>query len=242
LNNYKLLIQYDGTNYFGWQMQAEQVTIQQKITEAVEIILKEKIKLIGSGRTDTGVHALGQTANFKTANDLDIYKFTHSINAILPKDISILKIEKVNPEFHSRFDAKKRSYLYLISKYKSPFFDKYSYFYHNEIDCNLLNNLSRSLLGMKDFSSFARKNTETKNKICNIYEAYWRCNSNLIIFKIEADRFLHGMVRTITGTLLKSLKNNHDNSYVEDIIKLKDREAAGEAVPAKGLFLFKVKY
>jgi len=242
LNNYRLLIQYDGTNYCGWQIQANQVTIQQKITNAVEIILKEKIKLIGSGRTDTGVHALGQTANFKTENDLDIYKFIHSINAILPKDISILKIEKANPEFHSRFDAKKRSYLYLISKYKSPFLYRYSYFYHNKIDCKILNNLSRSLIGMKDFSSFARKNTETKNKICNIYEAHWRCTSDMIIFKVEADRFLHGMVRTITGTLLTALKNNHDNGFVEDIIKLKDREAAGEAVPAKGLFLFKVKY
>jgi len=240
--NYRLLIQYDGTNYFGWQIQADRITIQQKITDAVEIILKEKINLIGSGRTDTGVHALGQTANFKTTKDLDIYKFKHSINAILPKDISILKIEKADPEFHSRFDAKKRSYLYFISKYKSPFLYRYSYFYHNKIDCKILNNLSRSLIGMKDFSSFARKNTETKNKICNIYEAHWRCTSDMIIFKVEADRFLHGMVRTITGTLLTALKNNHDNGFVEDIIKLKDREAAGEAVPAKGLFLFKVKY
>ena len=242
MNNYRLLIQYDGTNYCGWQIQANQVTIQQKITNAVEIILKEKIKLIGSGRTDTGVHALGQTANFKTENDLDIYKFIHSINAILPKDISILNIEKANPEFHSRFDAKKRSYLYLISKYKSPFLYRYSYYYHNEIDCKILNNLSMSLIGKKDFSSFARKNTETKNKICNIYNAHWRCTSNLILFKIEADRFLHGMVRTITGTLLKALKNNYDSGYLEDIIKLKDRKVAGGAVPAKGLFLFKVKY
>ena len=156
--------------------------------------------------------------------------------------IGILKIEKADPEFHSRFDAKKRSYLYFISKYKSPFLYRYSYFYHNKIDCKILNNLSRSLIGMKDFSSFARKNTETKNKICNIYEAHWRCTSDMIIFKVEADRFLHGMVRTITGTLLTALKNNHDNGFVEDIIKLKDREAAGEAVPAKGLFLFKVKY
>ncbi len=242
MDNFKLLIQYDGTNYCGWQIQANSATIQQKITETAEIILKEKINLIGSGRTDTGVHALGQVANFKTTMDLDVYKFKHSINAILPKDISILKIEKTKPEFHSRFDAKSRSYIYFISKYKSPFYERFSYFYHNELNCELLNKLSKSLLGKKDFSSFARKNTETKNKICNIYEAYWKSTSDLIIFKIEADRFLHGMVRTIIGTLLNSLKNNYDNNYFKKIIELKDREAAGEAVPAKGLFLYKVKY
>ncbi len=242
MNNYKLLIQYDGTNYCGWQIQLNQPTIQQKITDAAQLILKEKVNLLGSGRTDTGVHALGQVANFSTGDELDIYRFKHSINAILPVDISINKIEKVQDEFHSRFDAKKRSYLYLFSKLKSPFYDRYSYFYHNEIDCELLNKLSRSLLGEKDFSSFARKNTDTKNKICNIYEAYWKNTSNLIIFKIEADRFLHGMVRTIIGTLLKTLKNNYDNKYLENIIDQRDRETAGEAVPAKGLFLYKVKY
>ena len=242
MNNYKLLIQYDGTNYFGWQIQENCISIQQKITDALQIILKEKVNLIGSGRTDTGVHALGQVANFKTANDLDIYKFKHSLNAILPVDISVYNIEKVQDEFHSRFDAKRRSYLYLFSKFKSPFYDRYSYFYHGNIDFEKLNTLSKSLLGEKDFSSFARKNTETKNKICNIYDVNWKSTSNLIIFKIEADRFLHGMVRTIVGTLLKALKNNFDNEYIGKIIEQRDREAAGEAVPAKGLFLFKVKY
>ncbi len=242
LDNYKLLIQYDGTNYSGWQIQVDSTTIQQKITDAAEIILKEKINLIGSGRTDAGVHALGQVANFKTTKDLNIYRFKHSINAILPNDISILKIEKTTPEFHARFDAQRRSYLYFISKYKSPFYERYSYFCHNELNCELLNKLSKSLLGEKDFSSFARKNTDTKNKICNIYEAYWKNTSNLIVFKIEADRFLHGMVRTIIGTLLNALKNNFNNNYIEEIIGLRDREAAGEAVPAKGLFLYKVKY
>ena len=242
MNNYKLLIQYDGTNYFGWQIQSNSVTIQQKVTDAVQIILREKVNLIGSGRTDTGVHALGQVANFKTSCDLDIYKFKHSINSILPSHISVLNIEKVHEDFHSRFDAKKRSYLYFISKYKSPFYDRYSYFYHNKLDFEILNRLSNSLLGEKDFSSFARKNTETKNKICNIYEAFWKSTSNLIIFKIEADRFLHGMVRTIIGTLLNASKNNYDIKYLEKIIEVKDREAAGEAVPAKGLFLYKVRF
>ncbi len=240
LNNYKLTIQYDGTNYAGWQIQKNAVTIQQKITDSINVIIKDKVNLIGSGRTDTGVHALGQVANFRSQNEIDLYRFKHSLNSILPFDISIIDIQKVDPEFHARFDARKRSYIYLFSKFKSPFFLKYSFFYHNKLDCNLLNNLSNNFLGKKDFTSFARKNSDTDNKFCNIYEVRWKETKGLVIFKIEADRFLHGMVRTIIGTLLRAA--NGTQNYIENIFSLKDREAAGEAVPANGLFLYKVKY
>ena len=111
MHNYKLTIQYDGTAYFGWQIQKNQITIQQKITDAVETILKEKVNLIGSGRTDTGVHALGQVANFRTGTEIDRYKFLYSLNSVLPHDISVIDMEKVGENFHSRFDAKKRTYL-----------------------------------------------------------------------------------------------------------------------------------
>ncbi|MCL5027643.1 MAG: tRNA pseudouridine(38-40) synthase TruA [Bacteroidetes bacterium] len=235
-----LTIQYDGTNYAGWQIQNNASTIQQKITDSIEVILKEKINLIGSGRTDTGVHALGQIANFRSENEIDLYKFKYSLNAILPFDISIIDIQKVNPSFHARFDAKKRSYIYLFSKFKSPFFIKYSYYYHGKVNCDLLNELSKNFLGEKDFTSFSRKNSDTGNKICNIYEVRWKETKGMIIFKIEADRFLHGMVRTIIGTLLKAV--NEGENYIENVFTQKDREAAGEAVPPNGLFLFKVKY
>lgn len=242
LNNYKLIIQYDGTNYVGWQVQKNGQAIQQIISDSIEILLKEKVNLIGSGRTDAGVHALGQTANFRTENEIGLYKFKHSLNAVLPQDISIIEIDKVNEEFHSRFDAKRRSYIYLFSKMKSPFYSRYSYFYHNKIDCERLNLLSEYFLGIKDFTSFARKSQEPENKSCNIFEVRWKETKNLIFFKIEADRFLHGMVRTIIGTLLKAVKENMDKEYIEYVFKSKNREAAGEAVPANGLFLYKVKY
>ncbi len=134
MNNYKLTIQYDGTNYAGWQFQQNAETVQQKISDAIKIILKDEINLIGSGRTDAGVHAWGQIANFQTFHDLDTFKFNYSLNSILPKDISIIKIEKKEEDFHARFDAVKRSYFYLFSKYKSPFFDRYSYFYHDSLN------------------------------------------------------------------------------------------------------------
>lgn len=242
MNNYKLLIQYDGTNYAGWQIQENAVTVQQKIVEAIKTLIDEDVNLIGSGRTDAGVHALGQVANFITSEELDLYKFKYSLNSMLPKDISVIDIQKVHQEFHSRYDAKKRSYLYIISKNKSPFYDRYSYFYHGPLDCRKLNSISGRLIGEHDFTSFCKQNTETENKVCNIYNIHWKETRGLIFFIIEADRFLHGMVRTIIGTVLNSFKNNFDDSYIEVILKSRNRGTAGESVPAKGLFLYKVKY
>jgi tRNA pseudouridine38-40 synthase len=242
LSNYKLVIQYDGTGYCGWQIQSNAPTVQETIMNKIELISKVKVNLTGSGRTDSGVHALGQVANFKTEEEIDIYKFRHSLNAVLPNDISVVSMEKIDENFNARFDARKRSYIYIISKFKSPFFQKYSYHYHESLNCNILNKLSTSFLGEKDFTSFARKNTETENKICNVFEAHWKDTNGLILFRIEADRFLHGMVRTITGTLLKALKESPSQKFIEDILSARDRECAGEAVPAKGLFLAKVKY
>jgi tRNA pseudouridine38-40 synthase len=241
-NNYKLIIQYDGTNYAGWQYQENAVTIQQKIVESIKILIGEDINLIGSGRTDAGVHALGQVANFKSEQEIDLYKFKYSLNSILPKDISIIDIQKVHQEFQARYDAKKRAYIYLISRSKSPFYERYSYSFFGELNCNKMNLISKNLLGEHNFTSFCKRNTETENKICNIYNVHWKETRGLIFFLIEADRFLHGMVRTIVGTVLHIVKNNIDESFIKEVLKLKDREAAGESAPAKGLFLYKVKY
>lgn len=242
MNNYKILIQYDGSGYAGWQIQKNKISVQQKITEAINILTGESVNLIGSGRTDSGVHALGQTANFKAGEDIDIYRFKHSLNSMLPFDISILSMEKAEDNFHARYDARKRSYIYLMSQFKSPFYRNYSYFYPQQVDIERLNILSKEITGKYNFSSFCKKKSETENKICEIYNARWRKSKSLIVFFIEADRFLHGMVRTITGTLLNAMKESYDENYIRDILKAEDREAAGEAVPAKGLFLYKVKY
>lgn len=242
MSNYKLTIQYDGTGYAGWQAQSKQNTIQEKISESIEILLKEKIILNGSGRTDTGVHALGQIANFRTSARLDKNKFLYSLNSILPYDISILNLEQVDDDFHARFDAKRRSYLYLITKHKSAFFHKYSFYYHYPIDCVRINELSRFFIGQKDFTSFSKKKSDTKNKICEVYEAQWKETRGFVIFYISADRYLHGMVRTIVGTLLNAMKRDFTGEYIENIFAKKDREAASESAPANGLFLFKVKY
>lgn len=242
MNNYKMILQYDGTGYSGWQIQENAKTIQQEIINATKIILKEEVNLIGSGRTDSGVHALGQVANFRTEKEIDLYKFQFSLNSILPQDISVLSIEKVRESFHSRFDAKKRTYIYLISQFKSPFYKNYSFFYPQKIDLEILNDLSKLFLGRKNFSSFCKKKSEVENKFCEVTEISWTNQFDLIVFKISADRFLHGMVRAIVGTLVKALKLEKPEEYIQEVFRSEDREFAGEAVPAKGLFLYKVEY
>jgi len=242
LKNYKLIIQYDGTNYSGWQIQKNSQSIQQKITDAIEVLLKEKINLIGSGRTDAGVHAFGQSANFRTETEINIYRFKHSLNSILPSDIVISEMNEVEFDFHARFDAKKRTYLYLMTPARSPFYKNYSYFYPHKIDLKKLNSLSNLFLGEKDFTSFSRKNSEIENKNCIVYKSFWRKRGELFLFSIQASRYLHGMVRTIVGTLLNAQDQNDSESFIKEIFNSNNREEAFEAVPAKGLFLYKVEY
>ncbi len=242
MKNYKLLIQYDGTNYAGWQIQKNAVSVQQIITEALKTLLKIDINLIGSGRTDSGVHALGQVANFRTENEIDIYRFKHSLNSILPSDISIIKMEETNEDFHARFDARKRSYIYLISQIKSPFYKNYSYFYPSKIDLEKLNSLAKYFLGEKDYTSFSKKNNELENKNCTVFDLRWRKNGNLILFYIKANRFLHGMVRTIVGTMLNAQASENPAQLINDIFKSQNREEASESMSSKGLFLYKVEY
>ncbi len=244
MNNYRLIIQYDGTEYSGWQKQNEIITVQECIVNAIEKITKEKVNLIGSGRTDTGVHAWAQVANFRIEKEINPEKLRYSLNSVLPFDISIRSVDKVNESFHARFDAKKRSYIYLFSKTKSPFFQKYSY--HNHIifdyDFGYLNKLSKVLIGEHDFTSLSRRNSDSENKICNVYEIHWRKGKEIAAFYITADRFLRGMVRATVGTILEAAKNNKDEKFLIDILKKQNREEAGESLPAKGLFLYKVRY
>jgi len=240
--NYKLTLQYDGTRYAGWQIQENALTVQEVIGSSLRQILQEDVNLIGAGRTDAGVHALGQVANFTLDKELDFFRFKYSINSVLPDDISITNVELVAENFHSRFSAKKRSYIYLLSNQKSPFYDRYSYNYYSELDLHKLNEISSVLIGSKDFTSFSKNNPEVQNKICEVFDVRWRKEKNLFIFYIEANRFLYGMVRTIVGTLLKAYTLENAIDYLDKVLSKKNRDAAADAVPAKGLFLFKVKY
>jgi len=240
--NYKMTIQYDGTAYAGWQIQENALTIQEVISKSIQQIIQEEVNLIGAGRTDAGVHALGQVANFSSSKELNLQKFHYSLNSILPHDISVSHIELVDENFHSRFSAKKRSYIYLISKQKSPFYDRFAYTYFSEMKAEKLNVLSSEIIGLKDFSSFSKNNPDVQNKICEVFEARWRSQKNLLIFYIEANRFLYGMVRAIVGSIIRAYSAENGSDYLKNVFEQKDRSFAADAVPAKGLFLFKVKY
>lgn len=245
LKNYKLTIQYDGTDFAGWQIQNNASTVQQTIIDAIHTVTKEKVNLIGSGRTDAGVHALGQAANYKTLKPVDdIRQFQHSLNSITPKSVVIDSMEEAAEGFHSRFDARKRSYIYLFSKSKSPFYYKYSYHFPpiEKYDIGRLNNLSKVLLGEHDYTSLAKKGSDTDNFNCTVYEARWKASGDFVIFFVEANRFLRGMVRAMIGTLLQTADGDYNSVMLEDIINEKRREAAGQSVPGHGLFLYKVRY
>jgi tRNA pseudouridine38-40 synthase len=151
-------------------------------------------------------------------------------------------MDEVDEEFHARFDAQKRTYLYLLTQTRSPFYKNYSYFYPRKIDLQKLNLLCNLFLGEKDFTSFSKKNAEIENKNCNIYKAYWRRKGEVILFSIQASRYLHGMVRTIVGTLLNAQDQTEPERFIKEIFNSQNREEAFESVPAKGLFLYKVEY
>ncbi len=244
MNNYKLTIQYDGTDFSGWQIQKNAPSVQGEIQKKISMILNKEIKLVGSGRTDAGVHALGQVANFRTEKEIELRKFAHSLNSVLPESIFITKVETAHEEFHSRFDASSRSYLYFFINKKSPFYHKYAVFapYLFEISVEKLNEISQEILGERDFTSFSIRKSETENKICAVRSARWRREKDFLIFYIEANRFLHGMVRALVGTITNIARKNESTERIVEILDEKNREAAFESSPAKGLFLYKVKY
>ncbi|MBK7866219.1 MAG: tRNA pseudouridine(38-40) synthase TruA [Ignavibacteriales bacterium] len=242
MNNYKLSIQYDGSKFSGWQIQKNAISVQEKIKSAIEAILKEEIVLTGAGRTDTGVHALGQVANFKCEQEIDFYRFKYSLNSMLPFSIRIKKMESVPEAFNARYDAISRSYLYFIAYSPTPFNYQFVYNYHFQVDTAVLNQLSEPLIGVHDFSSFTKYAKERETFICDIKTIRWTKIKGIVVLFIEADRFLHGMVRAITGTLLMTAKSGGNKDQIIYILDAKNREIANASVPAKGLFLYKVKY
>ncbi|GJQ62268.1 MAG: tRNA pseudouridine synthase A [Melioribacteraceae bacterium] len=242
--NYKMTIRYDGKKYAGWQKQLNAPTVQGELENALRICLRESVSITGSGRTDSGVHALGQVANFRIEEELDLFRVKHSINALVPDDIAVIKIEEVKEDFHSRFDAVNRAYIYLFSRNKSPFYKDYSW-YNPEVfgyDIATMNKISETLCGEHDFTSFSRKNEEQENKFCIIKDIHWKVTGDRLLFYISGNRFLHGMVRAVIGTLLKVHKGTNPEEKLHSILGQKDRSAASQSVPAHGLFLYKVRY
>tara|TARA_B100000927_G_scaffold136293_1_gene109980 strand:- start:2579 stop:3319 length:741 start_codon:yes stop_codon:yes gene_type:complete len=234
-------ISYFGKNFHGWQVQENARTIQQEIDNALSLILDCKIRTLGSGRTDTGVHALSQVAHFDYGQDIDD-SFLFKVNSFLTDDISINSIRKVRDNVSARFDAIKREYIYRIHSEKSPFLKDRSYFYFKEIDTNLINDACKVLMSFKDFKTFSKVKTDVNNFDCEIDQAHMKNENGSYIFIISSNRFLRGMVRAIMGTLFQINEGKLSIKDLNDIILKRDRKYAGPSVPAHGLYLNKVCY
>ncbi len=241
---YFIFISYKGTCYHGWQLQPNSVTVQQKIDDALSVLLNEKVVTTGAGRTDTGVHARMFCAHFDcSASGLsDNNKIIFRLNGLLPPDISVGSIRKVLPDASARFSAISRTYKYYISKIKDPFFDGYSWFLHGNFNTEAMNESCGLLASYSDFTSFARLHSDTKTNICRIIDANWEETGNRLIFTIKADRFLRNMVRAIAGTMVEIGSGKLDLEEFDRIIRAKDRSRAGRSAPARGLFLTEIEY
>ena len=241
---YRMLIEYDGTGYHGWQIQPNCETIQETIEDALHTVLRIRIGIVGSGRTDAGVHARGQVAHFDLPEAVDLFKLRRSLNGVLPMQISILKLEKTQDEFHARYDARMRRYFYHISTEKRPLSVKSRYIVRFIPDFDVMNQAARQLLGTYDCSTFCRVQSETINRVCTIQEAQWEKETYAgdWVFKISADRFLHGMVRAIVGTLLEVGGGKRTVAGIAALLDSRDRTKAGPAAPPHGLVLETVAY
>jgi tRNA pseudouridine38-40 synthase len=247
---YFIELSYDGTNYHGWQIQQNALTVQQVLNEKLSVVLRQPIETTGCGRTDTGVHAKEFFAHFDMKRYMDHRLWTmdenenivRSTNAILPRDIAVKKISPVAADAHARFDAKMRTYEYHIHFSKDPFKNGYSWEMRDRPDVGLMNRAAQIIMEHTDFSCFSKSNTQVKTNICKIAKAEWLVNDDGIVFRISADRFLRNMVRAIVGTLLMVGKKEITVEAVRDIIESKNRSNAGMSMPACGLYLTEVMY
>ncbi len=240
MNRYFLDIAYNGTLYHGWQIQANAHTVQAELQKALETVFRQPIETLGSGRTDTGVHAWQQMVHFD-AQALP-QRLQYALNALLPADIAVKHIFQVAPTAHARFDAVSRSYEYRICHTKNPFLLKQIYRYPIRPDLERMNEAAALLLQHTDFECFSKVKTEVNTFLCTITEARWVYEGEMLVFHISANRFLRGMVRAIVGTLLEVGEGKMTTAMFEQIIQSKDRRKAGRAVPPDGLFLTKVCY
>lgn len=243
MSRYFLTLSYNGKRYNGWQIQNNAPSVQQTLERALSTILRDQIKVVGAGRTDTGVHASYYVAHFDTQAKIDnAADLIYHLNAFLPEDIAISKIELVYDNHHARFDATSREYKYYISLGKNPFRRDFSCTLPYSLDVDKMNQAAASLLDYDDFACFAKLHSNNKTTICRIDYAYWQHHDDMLVFTIRADRFLRNMVRAIVGTLIDVGRGKIDMDDFHNIIKSGSRSAAGTSVPPQGLFLTDIKY
>lgn len=240
--NIRLVLEYDGTAFSGWQVQPGRRTVQGVLEERLAELLKEKVSVTGSGRTDAGVHALGQTANFKSGKGVPLKAFRQGLNRLLPRDVAVLDAREVPPGFHARFDARRRLYRYQIVTVRSPVRERYAWFARHTLDFGILERVCKRIVGKHDFTSFSSAQAEVENFMVDVKRTGWRKGKDTLTFEIEADRFLHNMVRILVGTMADMARGRMAPESFPDILAARDRKRAGRTAPPQGLFLVRVVY
>lgn len=242
-HRYFIQLSYKGTNYFGWQVQPREISVQEVIERALEQLnSNEKIEITGCGRTDTGVHSSNYFAHFDIAKEIDTTHWAFKLNVMLPKDIAVKKIYKVDTRLHARYDAISRTYEYKIHHTKDPFIAETSWLYKVDLDLGLIESACKRLMIHSDFESFSKVKTEVSSFNCVLYHAHWEKTETGYLFRISANRFLRNMVRALVGTLLEVGLKKISLEEFENILHSKDRSKAGVSAPAHGLTLVNVEY
>ena len=238
---YFLEVSYKGTRYSGFQSQKNANTIQAEIEKAFEILQRNKIKITGSSRTDAGVRAMQNFFHFDFNKTINLH-FIYKMNAILPDDIVIKKIIAFREDAHCRFDAVSREYKYYIYRQKDPFLKERAFFFPYKLDIEKLQQAALIVKEYEDFTSFSKRNTQAKTFICRIIESGWMLEDDCLVYHVKANRFLRGMVRSLTATMLKIGRGKLTLDEFRKIIEAKDCTKASFAVPSQGLILLSVNF
>jgi tRNA pseudouridine38-40 synthase len=242
MRNMKLLIEYEGTHYAGWQRQENAGTVQGEIESALRQMLQEKVGVIGAGRTDAGVHARGQVANFHTGSALSCPEIGRGLNALLPDDIVIHRVEEAPPDFHARYSARGRCYSYAIARERTAMLRNVTWFVGYPLDLDAMRKAAAAITGPHEFGSFCKGQAEVDGYRCDVSTACWEEHQSHLTLHIQADRFLHGMVRSLVGTMVDVGRGYTSLEEFSSIIAKNDRRAGGANAPARGLTLESVLY
>lgn len=242
MRSFKLLIEFDGTHFVGWQIQPNGRSVQEEITKVLEQVLQEPINLIGAGRTDAGVHARGMVANFKTSATAGTGSILSSLNGILPEDVYIHTVEEVAEGFHARYDARDRTYRYYITMRPTPIGRFYQWYVKYSLNVELMNQAGLCVIGEHDFTSFCRYDPSIKHYRSTVTESRWTESPSMLTYEIRANRFLHGMVRGLVGTMVDIGRGYMPVGNFAQVLEARDRRMAGMAAPPHGLFLEEVRY
>lgn len=238
---YKVVVQYDGSRYHGWQIQKKFVTVQSEIEKELLNLTSQKVVVTGSGRTDAGVHALGQVAHFDLIKKLDCEVIVSALNAKLNKDIRIISCKNVSRDFHARFSALKRFYIYRL-RTNTFVLDQNFTHQSSPLDIDLLNEASQLIIGKHDFTSFSKSNPKITNRNCLIYDSIWKDKESALIYNICADRFLHHMVRYLVGTMIEIGKNKFSLRKFKELLNSPRENVQIYKAPPNGLILKKIEY